>query len=54
MLKHILGRFFAISTPSEPCPIAIDVPGRLGNGGGARVALEYGGETGRRARFRAF
>ena len=37
MLKDILGRQFAICTPSERCSTVTNVPGRLGNGGGAKV-----------------
>ncbi len=47
MMKDILRlRLVTIRTLSERCSIAIDVPGRLGNGGGARVVLEYSRETG--------
>jgi hypothetical protein len=36
-------RLFAISRSSERRSIGIDIQGRLGNGGEAKVVLEYGG-----------
>ncbi len=47
-LVRFFQRFFAICTPSERCSIAIDIPGlgNRGGPGGARVVLEYEGETG--------
>jgi hypothetical protein len=37
---QVLRRFFTISKPSEWCPIEIDIPGRLENGGDAKAVLE--------------